>query len=183
MAFHHPSNCEKNRDLVLKMVEDGASLTKIAKAVGTSGRHVRKFLKDNGIVASFSYGSPGQKHPNWKGGRTISKGYVDVYAPFHPNAKKSKRVAEHRIVMEQHLGRLLEDHEVVHHKNGNPTDNRIENLDVFSTNGEHLKKTIVRKPNWSKDGIRRMKEGIARSAKLRRPETRIQSGSDVREWQ
>ena len=85
--------------------------------------------------------------------------------------------------MEKHLGRILERHEVVHHKNGNPSDNRVENLEVFSTNGEHLAKTILRKPNWSQDGIRRMKEGIARSAMLRRPETRVRSGNDVRVWQ
>lgn len=80
----------------------------------------------------------GERHHAWKGGRLIDRnGYVIVLAPDHPNAKSIGYVFEHRLVMEKHLGRYLTRQEVVHHKNGNRSDNRIENLELFASNAEH----------------------------------------------
>ena len=49
-----------------------------------------------------------------------------------------KYIREHRHVMQLHLGRKLTKDEHIHHINGNPTDNRIENLQVLS-NSDHQK--------------------------------------------
>lgn len=49
-----------------------------------------------------------------------------------------KKVLYHRYVMEQFIGRKLKPDEIVHHKNGNRTDNRIENLEMMQT-VDHLK--------------------------------------------
>jgi len=55
----------------------------------------------------------------WKIEKIVSKGdYNYAVVKNHPNATKYGYVLHHRIVMENHLGRLLNSNEVVHHING-----------------------------------------------------------------
>lgn len=56
---------------------------------------------------------------------------------FFTMAEKNGYIKEHRLIMAKYLGRHLQPWEVIHHKNGVKTDNRIENLEL-TTNGEHL---------------------------------------------
>ena len=75
----------------------------------------------------------------WNIRKVISKGdYVYALVPEHPNATKSGYVLMHRIIMENHLGRLLNANEVVHHKDHNKKNNSIENLEVLNSL-EHVK--------------------------------------------
>lgn len=55
------------------------------------------------------------------------------------------RVLEHRVVMAEHLGRVLLPHENIHHMNGDRRDNRLENLElwtVFQPPGQRVEDKI-----------------------------------------
>ena len=61
-----------------------------------------------------------------KGGHIHHSGYRIIQV-------NGKPVSEHKHIIEQHLGRPLKPYENVHHKNGERSDNRLENLEVWIT--------------------------------------------------
>jgi hypothetical protein len=65
---------------------------------------------------------------------TLSHGYWKVPVPpkLRHLVNGDTNALEHRLVMAQHLGRPLRPDESVHHRNGQRTDNRIENLELWS---------------------------------------------------
>lgn len=79
----------------------------------------------------------GERNPKWCGGKLHSGGYIYIYRPDHPNAIALGYVLEHRLVMEQKLGRFLEANEIIHHINHNKSDNSPENLTLYLSYGKH----------------------------------------------
>ncbi len=86
-------------------------------------------LNASGLAHRFANG---HRNPNWKGGRLLhyyNKGRYPYIVRLVPGRGY---ILEHRLVMEQMLGRKLRREEQVHHRNGIKTDNRPENLQMVA---------------------------------------------------
>jgi len=118
---------------------------------------------NKGTVGLYS----GDKASNWKGGKILRSGYFYILKPEHPNSGKQGYIAEHRLIMEKHLGRFLTKEEVVHHIDHNITNNKIENLELCESHGKHTK---LYHPEIA------MKASIANSGKRRSIKTEFKKG-------
>lgn len=89
------------------------------------------------VLIGPDHTKPKLRRPQLNSGRKISKkGYVQIYRPDHPFAGKDGYIFEHRLVMEEKLGRYLQPEERVHHLNEIKDDNSPDNLEI-KTNGAH----------------------------------------------
>jgi len=85
-----------------------------------------------------------------RGWKKHSCGYILIRALNHPFADKQGYVRRSRLVAEKYLNRYLTKKEVVHHINGDITDDRPENLYVFPSSQAHLKfHSLKNKPKIS----------------------------------
>lgn len=102
--------------------------------IGRTGKPIPKRCSD--CMLFKRRGSP--TSPKLKRG----SGYIFVRLEptdfFYPMAGKGGYILEHRLVMAKHLGRHLQPWENVHHKNGIKNDNRLENLELVASVGEHI---------------------------------------------
>jgi len=112
-----------------------------------------KRLARNGDVHTIKL--PQRRTPGVPGQSVkATKGYRQRLFPEHPNARASGYVAEHVLVMSEHLGRALMPGETVHHRNGVRHDNRLGNLELRV--GAHPQGLAVPEAvAWAREVLRR----------------------------
>jgi len=120
-----------------KLYLGGLSCLDIAKKFKCSDVTVLNYLKNTTIkIRTRNEGGINGRirNNNIKGYTNGGHGYLR-----YTRCGKNKRRAIHRVIMEEHLGRPLTKKEVVHHIDGNKTNNDISNLQLFSCVGEHTR--------------------------------------------
>jgi predicted nucleic acid-binding Zn ribbon protein len=99
------------------------------------------------IMRVRTYGEPGEAAPRQRargtGNLNSRTGYIDI-------GVNGRKLGQHRLVMEQHLGRELLPTESVHHKNGQRHDNRLENLELWSKS-QPAGQRVEDKVAWAKE--------------------------------
>jgi hypothetical protein len=93
-----------------------------------------------------THGDPTTRLRGEKGQGSLTRGYVSVSIGGRGGTKK----LQHRVVMEQILGRPLLPHENVHHINGVRNDNRPENLELWSSS-QPPGQRVADKIRWAKE--------------------------------
>lgn len=66
-------------------------------------------------------------------------GHINKRSGYRMIRDEGRLTYEHRVVMERHLGRELARWEIVHHVDGDPLNNTVENLEVM-TQAEHRRR-------------------------------------------
>lgn len=136
-------------------IDEKLPAPEVARKLGAARNTIVTALKELGLLRSRSesmklayatgrikckwLGLRGEKAINWKGGKTASRGYIQVFAPDHHRANKKGYVWEHIFVWERHHGRQLPPNWLVHHINGKGSDNRPENLLATPKHCHHSK--------------------------------------------
>ena len=131
---------------IYELFESGSMISEIVTQLGTNRETVRQYLlkrytpqQKRAIVRKNIRWLRGKDSPNWKGGKEVTKdGYICLWI------SRKEKILEHRRIMEDHLGRKLYRHEVVHHINGNNADNRLANLQLTTFSDDIRRHNLAR---------------------------------------
>lgn len=119
-----------DHDEICRLYKGGCSIPKICEIIGCTQGAVVPALRRAGVqmrsISDAQHLARGGRLHKW------AQGYVGICP------EKNKRMPYHRYIMEQVLGRTLSRDEVVHHIDGDRTNNDLSNLVVMSRS-EHSK--------------------------------------------
>lgn len=105
-----------------------------AKNIENKCEYCNKIYITRGSIGSKRFCS---RDCRYKKSRTVGTKYIDK-AGYIRVKTENGYVFEHRLVMSNYLKRELKPNEQVHHKDGNKTNNSIDNLELFNSNSEHI---------------------------------------------
>lgn len=101
-------------------------------------------------------------------GWTDQRGYRWLYV-LEGGRRHARR--EHRVVMERSIGRALEPWEIVHHKDGNPANNDLSNLEIQEfgahTSAHHGGGRKSRDAKRSMEAFGLMREALKREREIK----------------
>ena len=96
-----------------------------------------------------------------KRGPRMAAGHIYLYAPKHPRATKSGYVPRSHLVWEDYHG-SLPGALIIHHRNGIPDDDEIENLEALSR-ADHAR---LHKPFRGVGWVKRLKAKLAETGSI-----------------
>jgi len=130
-------NFEKNQKII-DLYISGLSSPKIGKIMNLTTGDITHILRTYAPYLK-KHDRSGNKNSHWKGGITYDRGRKLIYTPNHPKPNKfGTHCYEYVLIIEKKLGRYLEKNEIVHHIDGDVTNNNINNLQVMPQK-EHIK--------------------------------------------
>ena len=96
-----------------------------------------------------------EKSKEGRKGFYINNGCVVAYAPYHPFCNNKGYVSRSRLIMENHLGRYLDENETIKRLSSNKQDDSLENLKLikpiyysWESYEEDVWKTIISYPDY-----------------------------------
>lgn len=135
-----------NKEILANKYKELNSLQKVADYFGVSKKLILKYMQKYDIPRNKRVKKEKKPDTYHKGYITTWNGYKKVKAPIdHPYKDNKGYIMEHRLVLEQSLGRYIEPYEEVHHIDCNKFNNSLDNLMLVSKEEHrriHLKDTI-----------------------------------------